>query len=159
MWRRIIFSSRLCFQMSAPPTAVVMGALWLKLKCVWRHHVGWILLRPQVACNCETREAWFEYFPWLLRVRSVIETQDPVHWIQRPLNMKNTSCLKQKDVFRFIFIDFNVPKIHCFSTHLLYSLGQWFPNFLASDPKERLDIHPGSTLVKTADLQAHNAVI
>ena len=36
-------------------------------------------------------------------------------------------------------------------------LEQWFPNFLASDPKEKLDICPGPKLVKTADLQAHNA--
>ena len=36
-------------------------------------------------------------------------------------------------------------------------LDQWFPNFLARDPKERLNICPGPKLVKTADLQAHNA--
>ena len=34
---------------------------------------------------------------------------------------------------------------------------QWFPNFLASDPKETFDICPGPKLVKTADLQAHSA--
>ena len=36
-------------------------------------------------------------------------------------------------------------------------LHQWFPNFLASDPKETFDVCPGPKLVKTADLQAHNA--
>ena len=40
---------------------------------------------------------------------------------------------------------------------VLLTLEQWFPNFLASDPKEKLDIRPGPKLVKTADLQAHNA--
>ena len=30
-------------------------------------------------------------------------------------------------------------------------------NFLASDQKEKLDIRPGPKLVKTADLQGHNA--
>ena len=38
-----------------------------------------------------------------------------------------------------------------------YSLWQWFPNFLAHDPKETLDTRPGPKLVKTAHLQAHNA--
>ena len=37
------------------------------------------------------------------------------------------------------------------------ALEQWFPNFLGRDPKERLDVCPGPKLVKTADLQAHNA--
>ena len=41
------------------------------------------------------------------------------------------------------------------STIIGYSLViQWFPNFLASDPKEKLNICPGPKLVKTADLQA-----
>ena len=41
--------------------------------------------------------------------------------------------------------------------HVQYTVAQWFPNVLARDPKERLDICPGPKLVKTADLRAHNA--
>ena len=43
------------------------------------------------------------------------------------------------------------------NTTLNSPLTQWFPNFLACDPKEKLDVSPGPKLVKTADLQAHNA--
>ena len=48
-------------------------------------------------------------------------------------------------------------KIHPMHVDPPFHLDQWFPNVLASDPKEKLDICPGPKLVKTADLQAHNA--
>ena len=50
-----------------------------------------------------------------------------------------------------------VSNVNYLTVMVTEGIYQWFPNFLAGDPKETLDICPGPKLVKTADLQAHNA--
>ena len=51
-----------------------------------------------------------------------------------------------------------VRQVHGCLCGVVYLIDQWFSNLLASDPKEKLDVCPGPKLVKTADLQAHNAL-
>ena len=41
--------------------------------------------------------------------------------------------------------------------HTSSYVDQWFQNFIAQDPKEKLNVWPGTNLVKIVDLQAHNA--